>query len=299
MYSSHPFSPQPARASRAFTLIELLVVIAIIAILAGMLLPALSKAKDKAKSISCLSNLKQWGMAQTVYAGDNQDRLPTDGMDGNSGQWAAAPVTVNGVPTGHPRDPAAWFNTLPVGFDRPFSNYWFFTGNNTVNPTVNSANLPFPGNGKGPIWNCPGARMGASDLQQLSMGGQLGFWSYVMNLDLKIRHIPITTVAASRFPYPTMPRLTDLDKPSNTVLMHDVYFAPNDRTPVNTFNSVNPAQRFTQFAERHGNKGGNINFVDGHAAYYTRLAITNRAVGTTEATNTEVIWNPAFRRINQ
>ena len=67
------------KPERAFTLVELLVVMAVIAILAALLLPVLSPARQQAGAVFCLNNLRQWGIATQLFAGDNNDYLPKDG----------------------------------------------------------------------------------------------------------------------------------------------------------------------------------------------------------------------------
>ena len=90
---------QMKRGYFGFTLIELLVVVVIIAILAGLLLPALSSAREKSRRTACASNLRQLGIGMMAYAGDNANHLPNAGSN-TSGTWDSAMFTNNYVTAG-------------------------------------------------------------------------------------------------------------------------------------------------------------------------------------------------------
>ncbi len=104
-------------------------------------------------------------------------------------------------------------------------------------------------------------------------------------------------------PYPLMPKLTSFMKTSGTVFMFDQVFDPVTEA-VNSspqYNSVNPAARYRSFASRHA-KGGIINFLDGHAAFFKTSYVQNNGVessgGEGEPLLPDVIWDAPYRLSN-
>ena len=147
---------RPCGRTRAFTLIELLVVIAIIAVLASLLLPALARAKSKARAAQCMSNLRQWGFAFRMYADDNLDFLP------RRGQGVQVLVQID-----RPED---WFNALPAYFG--LTSYQLMVTNH-VRPVAHSES----------VFICPAA----------DDPGAAYFLPYGMNMNLSPWNLPQAT----------------------------------------------------------------------------------------------------------
>ena len=122
-----PFSTKSVGRQRGFTLIELLVVIAIIAILASLLLPALSQAKARAKAISCINNLKQIGLATSIYAHDFDGKIMLDSFVGGTNTWALILATNTSLgtvdsfvcPSYKPFHWKGWMNIYGIRLDAP------------------------------------------------------------------------------------------------------------------------------------------------------------------------------------
>jgi len=129
----------------------LLVVLGIIATLAGLLLPAMTRVREHSRSLSCISNLHQWGFAVLTYASSNDGYLPRRGQGVN-------PTTI----IDRPDD---WFNALPPLLHEPS---FYAVVSSHARPPVSS------------VWRCPDS----------IDGGQTYFWSYAMNMWLSTQKGP-------------------------------------------------------------------------------------------------------------
>ena len=271
------------KCSKGFTLVELLVVLASIALLAVTLIPALAGTKPNSLAFQCMNNLRQWGAAMRTMASDNNDIMARDGTD-TSGSYAVFTGATTGP--GTPNDPYAWFNVAPPALgEKLFSNYWNAPGANF------QRKLPFPG-GQGKIWHCPAAKAASGDV--FLSNGEYGFFSYVMNMDLKLNSTIANGVIGNSAVYPNMPKFGAIRNPSAVVLFTDIAFSPTLETftPSPSQNGVMPSGRWSAFPKRHNN-GGTIVFTDGHAAIFKWDYVFNTATGMRqEKFNPDIWWNP-------
>src|SRR5579872_201025 len=235
-----------------FTLIELLVVIAIIAILASLLLPALARAKEKANRAACLSNLRQWGIAQNMYVDDNSQMLPQTKIPNAT---LPVPGYNEDMPTWNDLAYAqafhvggdAWFNALPpyIG-DRPLFSYTAGDGPNIYNSSKT-------------IFQCPTAKVdpGLNPINRV-------IFQYGMNSKgAEINGNGATGSTNSPV------RTVNIKNPSAFVLFSDNRVASADAPDwdASTTTLGSPQNYCSRFSMRH-NVGGDIVFSDAHAAWF-------------------------------